>query len=51
MTNHELEQKIETAYLNIKGIAGTNNDSEKFRDAVVRSLREALEADNGINEN
>jgi hypothetical protein len=51
MTNRELEQKIEKAYLNIKAIAGTNNDSEKFRDAIVRSLREALEADNGINEN
>jgi hypothetical protein len=51
MSNHELEQKIETAYLNIKAIAGTNNDSEKFHDAVVRCLREALEADNGRNEN
>jgi hypothetical protein len=51
MTNHDLEQKIEKAYLNIKAIAGTNNDSEKFHDAVVRSLREALEADNDINEN
>jgi hypothetical protein len=51
MTNRELEQKIEKAYLNIKAITGTNNDSEKFREAVVRCLREVLESDNGINEN